>query len=111
LKNIHLLSKVVFSTILLPNKASLEDWWYLVPETGQHISFYSLQTLEYLAKFFKKHLYTDKNGLHMFSDNKIKVNFTSKPVSYKLISWWEKHQFRSLLDSDYENIKSKLSGD
>lgn len=100
--------KVIFSTALLPSKTPLEDWWYLVPETGQHISFYSHKTLEYLASCFNKHLYTDKKGLHMFSDNKINVNFTSKPISYRLISWWNRHQFGSLLEADFENIKSKL---
>jgi 2-polyprenyl-3-methyl-5-hydroxy-6-metoxy-1,4-benzoquinol methylase len=100
---------LLFSTELLPKTESVDQWWYLVPETGQHISFYSLHTLEYLASHFNKHLYSDNKSLHMLSETKMKVNFTSKPLSFKFLSWWERHRYKSLLGSDFTKIKSDLN--
>ena len=33
-----------------------EDWWYLVPESGQHIFFYSKEALELIATKYQYHL-------------------------------------------------------
>jgi len=41
---------LIFSTCLRPQKKTdLEKWWYLSPHHGQHISFYSKKSLEYLG--------------------------------------------------------------
>lgn len=40
-------------------------------DTGQHISFYSQVTLEYLAEKNGIHYYKISNGLHLFTDQKI----------------------------------------
>ena len=54
---------VLFTTELIPkNIKDLREWWYFVPETGQHISFYSSRTLEAIADKFKTKFYTD--GFH-----------------------------------------------
>ena len=36
---------ILFSTELQPDRelTSADDWWYFVPETGQHIAFYNLR--------------------------------------------------------------------
>ena len=39
---------LLFSEELIP-MSKLKNWWYLAPEHGQHISFYSKKTLEYIA--------------------------------------------------------------
>lgn len=57
-----------FSTELIPrDPMSAKDWWYLTPETGQHISFFSQRTLETLAKMFNMHLYSNGQSLHILS--------------------------------------------
>lgn len=65
---------VLFSTELVPSQEvhSPSDWWYFVPETGQHIAFYSKEALEYIAEKNKKHFYSNGSTLHIFSENKLK---------------------------------------
>ena len=42
---------IIFSTILLPNPTPKpENWWYYGFEHGQHISFFSDDTLKFIAK-------------------------------------------------------------
>lgn len=46
------------------------DWRYYTLPSGQHISFFSLETLEYIAKKLGLNLYTDKNWIHIFTRKK-----------------------------------------
>ena len=39
---------ILVSTAIFNNQK--EDWWYLAPETGQHVFFYSKKALEIIAK-------------------------------------------------------------
>lgn len=62
---------VVLSTELFAGAPPLPgDWWYYMPETGQHISFYQRRTLEELARQLGVNLYSN-NDLHVFSRNPI----------------------------------------
>jgi len=46
---------IFFSTCLVPEPApSLADWWYYSPSSGQHISFYTMESLRILAARFGK---------------------------------------------------------
>lgn len=66
---------VLFSTHLQPRKAinSVDDWWYFIPDTGQHIAFYSDQTLSYIAEYFEKNLYTNGSNLHLLCDKSVEI--------------------------------------
>ena len=71
---------ILFSTELFNHPPPEHDkWWYYLPSTGQHISFYQVKTLEYIAHKNGINLYTN-NGLHLFTDKKI-----SKTV-YKILT-------------------------
>ncbi|MDQ3047223.1 MAG: class I SAM-dependent methyltransferase [Bacteroidota bacterium] len=110
---------VIFSTELAPeNTGDFETWWYVAPETGQHISFYSLDSLEFIAKKFKKHLYSNGKNMHVFSSSsqspdKVKKvlpgdvpeSFLGK-VKRRLAGSDGK---KSLLQSDYEAILKMLN--
>lgn len=61
---------LIFSTELMPSE-DVENWWYLSIETGQHIAFYSLKTLEFIAKENNKNLYSNGRNLHIFSKEKL----------------------------------------
>lgn len=72
---------IIFSTELQPAEGvdSIDDWWYFVPETGQHISFYTERSLEWIAEKFdaqffsngKLHCLTvDRRFVNPFSDVK-----------------------------------------
>lgn len=71
-KILSLGSAVLFSTELIPNPVPQpHDRWYYGLSHGQHISFFSLQTLEYIAKKYKLYLYTNWSNLHLFSRKKM----------------------------------------
>ena len=61
--------KVLFSTELIPPQqlTSAEDWWYFSPETGQHVSFYSISALQHIAHTLQLHLYSNQANLHILS--------------------------------------------
>ena len=42
---------LLMSTAIYTNQSS--DWWYLLPESGQHVFFYSRQALELIAKKYQ----------------------------------------------------------
>ncbi len=67
---------ILFSTELKPEISikSTKDWWYFVPETGQHISLYSLKTLNMIALHFNCNFYTNGTTLHLFTKKKFKNN-------------------------------------
>jgi 2-polyprenyl-3-methyl-5-hydroxy-6-metoxy-1,4-benzoquinol methylase len=49
-KIIGITDVLYFSTLLIPGNIPLvRDWWYFGPSTGQHISFYSKKSLEYIS--------------------------------------------------------------
>lgn len=58
---------LIASTELYTGDQPSADWWYLAPETGQHISFYNRKTLEYCARHFGVS-YAFVGGLHLFGD-------------------------------------------
>ena len=70
---------ILFSTELYSEKnipAGQQDWHYFAPEHGQHISFFSIRTLEYIAA---------KKNLNLVSNNNNLPLFSRKPVKHKTI--------------------------
>lgn len=64
-------STVIFSTELFDGTPPApDDWWYYTPDTGQHISFYQLRTLEWLAGKLSLRLYSSR-GIHVLTDRPI----------------------------------------
>lgn len=64
---------VLASTSLISDPApKLADWWYYGVEHGQHIGFYRLKTLAFLAKQYGRFLISDGHSVHLFSS--VKVN-------------------------------------
>lgn len=58
---------VFVSTCLLPAPApALPDWWYYVPTSGQHISFYTERSLRLLASRFGRYVLS-VGPYHLFS--------------------------------------------
>nr|WP_161501451.1 class I SAM-dependent methyltransferase [Rhodopirellula sp. SM50] len=60
---------LLFSTILVPDPTptSADQWWYFLPETGQHVSFYTQQSLQYVADHFGAAFYTDGVAHHLLT--------------------------------------------
>jgi len=108
-------NSILFSTELQPGIEikSVNDWWYFVPETGQHISFYTKKSLQYLAEKFNLNLYTNNRDFHLFTNEKLPVNFLMpqgrvlnfvNKVSNKL--FWRK---KGLLQHDFEYVNNLLN--
>lgn len=107
---------ILFSTELVPNVSihKSEDWWYIAPETGQHIAFYTSKSLEYLAKHFKSHFYSDGNTFHMLTKKNFGINPIISPQKEpflirklrKILKELDPLKRRnSLLQKDWEHVK------
>lgn len=82
---------VFVSTLTVPNPApALDRWWYYVPSSGQHVSFYARETLELIAKRFNRHLLTT-GAYHLF---------TKQPCSSR--------RFRLAMHPTYSKIVRRL---
>lgn len=77
IENMLKISKnILFSTNLLPDDIPQPDkWWYYGLEHGQHISFYSKTTLEYLANKYNLRLYTNNSNLHLLTERQIHISY------------------------------------
>jgi 2-polyprenyl-3-methyl-5-hydroxy-6-metoxy-1,4-benzoquinol methylase len=120
LKKMLLLSDTIFfSTVLLPNtNVNPENWWYFIPETGQHISLFSLKTLEVISDNLNLYFYSNEKDLHIFSKNKLINNpFILKKLSVfqkiknKLLKKKNFVNKKSLLDSDFNFVRNKLKNE
>jgi len=74
---------VLCSTQLVPRATpqGVEDWWYFSPETGQHLTFYTLEALRRLAKATGARLYSDGDSLHLFTKRTLTRSPFQKPKS------------------------------
>lgn len=63
---------VLLSTELIGDPApSAKDWWYYGREHGQHIGFFRLKTLQWLAKRRGKYLCSNGTSYHLLSDRPV----------------------------------------
>jgi hypothetical protein len=112
---------ILFSTVLQPQTPlkSVEDWWYFIPETGQHIALYNEKSLAALGEKFGYHFYTDGISTHLFTKRKLATNPFTKTREPMLIRKMRKilKKFdqktnparETLLDKDFQYIKNKLA--
>lgn len=114
---------ILFSTELQPdNVKNYEDWWYLTPETGQHISFYTKKSLKIISKKFGLNLYTDGVSLHLltkkhlgrspFQLNRYNISLKiQRKLAAILSSAIKRKNNKSLTQKDNQYIKAKLKHD
>ncbi len=111
---------ILFSTEIQPSKiiSSVDDWWYFVPETGQHISLYSKKSLEHLSKKFSCNLYSNGSTLHLLTKRKLiadpflSLEANSKSILEKIIAkvglLGSPKVNKSLLQKDFEMYRDRL---
>lgn len=102
---------IITSTELLPD-GPLKDWWYLAPESGQHIGFFEPRTMRHLA--------TTIGYPHVLISDRIQV-ISKNPVSRA--AWAAsvrlgrylfpllKRRLSSLTESDSELLRIRLRED
>jgi len=75
-KMLRISKNLLFTTLLLPTPIKKpKEWWYYGLEHGQHIAFYSLKSLKFIA---------DIHGLNLYSTGSTHL-FTQKKVSQKAL--------------------------
>jgi hypothetical protein len=72
---------ILFTTCLIPfeRPPKASEWWYYALGTGQHISFYTHQSLSVLAARAKLNLYSH-GSVHLFTEKRI------SPIIFSMLS-------------------------
>lgn len=97
---------IFFTTLLLPEPTPLPgEWWYYVPDQGQHISFYTRKSLEVIAERFGLVLVTDGVSRHLLTDRRI------SPLHFSIVSKYKAAMLlapffgrKSLVTADYQKV-------
>ena len=116
-KLLNLSDTIIFSTVLNDGIDDFNAWWYRAEASGQHISFHSTRSLQYLAKKYNLnyyhangktlHVFTKKtlNELHfnlLFNTNDTRANRLKRMLMIKPFKKKE-----SLLQSDFDRLIKK----
>jgi len=62
----------LFSTRLYTEPIN-KKWWYFVFHSGQHIAFYNMNSLEYIAKKLNMRLYSNGINVHLLTGKKVSM--------------------------------------
>jgi hypothetical protein len=73
LRSLLAISEVVVITAVVPPKQIEPNWWYLMPESGQHVSFYPIVSLKELARLTGTQLSSDRRFFHVFSHRRLSI--------------------------------------
>lgn len=86
------------------------SWWYLVPETGQHVTFLTKEAMQrlanskgYMAYFYKGFILWSKSPLNFWS--KFGIWFRSNKLIRILIYIITKIKFRDSIQNDFRFLK------
>jgi len=102
----NLSENLFVSTCLVPEPPpGLSDWWYFEPTNGQHISFYTKESLRILASRFGRHLLS-VGPYHLFTRE------LKSPLLYSLANRLRiarivnrLHRHASLIESDFQRMR------
>ncbi len=94
---------IIFTTVLLPAQIpSPGQWWYYGFFHGQHVSFYSLETLRHIAAQHRLRLFTNRRDFHLLPDKPINssvFSFLSRFTNYCLFQFvWRRMKSRTFED-------------
>ena len=102
---------LIFSTRLMPHwRVKPKDWWYFSLDTGQHVSFYSRESLMLIAKRFNVEFSSNGISLHVLSPRAIPeiiLKALSLPTFASALSSLLNARRRSLLESDYHRLTGR----
>lgn len=111
-KMLAISSSILFSTDLYPEPIPTpENWWYYALDHGQHISFYNLKTLNYIAKKYNLNLYSNRYNLHLLTSKKINKYHWRTLNSDRFSFFLNKYSKRRLISktwSDHLKVKANM---
>ena len=101
----NLSDNVFTSTCIVPEPAPrMDDWWYYVPTTGQHVSFYTKESLQFLARRFGKHLLS-YGSYHLFTQkpqNSVLFRLANRFKLARIVNYINRRA--SLIQDDFEKM-------
>ncbi|HOY14248.1 MAG TPA: class I SAM-dependent methyltransferase [Saprospiraceae bacterium] len=110
-KMLTLSDNILFSTELQPRdieNLNPSNWHYILPEIGQHIALYSIESLQYIAKKYNLNLYSS-NSIHLLTKKKLSSTFFRLNTNFKLSrALTQIIPKNTLIMRDFSFIKEKL---
>jgi hypothetical protein len=104
-KILALAPNLLVSTTVIPQvPPRIRDWWYYGPSTGQHVSLYTLRSLELLAKQSGRFLLSNGH-YHLFTEtpqSSLRFALGTRRKIARLVNLL--HPRRSLLDQDFQRM-------
>jgi hypothetical protein len=104
---LDLADNVLVTTEIVPEPPPLPpNWWYYAVKGGQHISFYSADSLQRIAAHFNVHLLSH-GSYHLFTrkpQNRFLFRLATGARIVSMINWLRKRE--SLTEADFERTTS-----
>jgi hypothetical protein len=102
---LDLADNVLVSTEVVPEPAPLPpNWWYYAVKGGQHISFYSPDSLRRIASHFHVNLLS-RGSYHLFTrkpQNSFLFRIATTDKAIPVVNWLRKRE--SLIPADFERM-------
>jgi hypothetical protein len=90
---------VFVSTCLVPQPTpKLSDWWYFMPSSGQHIAFYTTESLRIIAAYFGRNLLSC-GSYHLF---------TREPQSSLLYRLATNFRVAGVINRMHDQVKARI---
>jgi hypothetical protein len=102
-KMVEIAPNILFSTVLLPSPPPKPgEWWYYGFDHGQHVSFYSLQSLEIIARRVGLHFVSNHSSYHLFSTRRVHPAMFKVLVggSSRGLSWYVRRRMSPKTEED-----------
>lgn len=96
---------ILFSTELMPGSLPAPAaWGFYGLDHGQHISFYTLKTLQRLADRFGLNLYSNGSNIHLLTEKTLPPFLFWLTTRYRLAALFSIFQRRTLLPEDHAKL-------
>jgi len=104
---LNLADNVLVTTEIVPEPAPAPpDWWYYGEKGGQHISFYSMDSLQKIASHFDMYL-VSRGTYHLFTrkpQNSLLFRIATGPRSAPVVNWLRKRE--CLIEADFDLVRN-----
>ena len=114
---LRLAPMVLLGTVLVPSPVPKPgEWWYYIPELGQHIAFYTEQALRMFAARHGRFFYTDGVEVHLFTDRRLEP-WRARAILYRgrwrmlagAAIWRTRRQRPNLLREDIDAAQTRIT--
>jgi hypothetical protein len=102
--------EILFTTEVLPMQPPpLEDWWYYGLEHGQHIAFYTVESLRRLAQRLDSRLVTNGRDLHLITRRRLSQSLFRFITKSRMSAWFNRlTAMPSLLPRDFQEVRQQV---